>query len=94
MEAVSEAWKTTFHVCSFHNVDIWELVDEHELICGETWLDSVDLLLADSAYNIRSGRTDDNSHYNVLFLEGMADAAAFCKSLMRSSVRSDLFCPT
>lgn len=45
-----------------HNVDIRELMDEHELTHGYSSLDSLDLLFCDPRYNVQSGRENIKSH--------------------------------
>lgn len=42
---------------------------------GEHLLESVDLVLSDAAYDFRSGIEDANSHYDVLTLDCVEDAA-------------------
>lgn len=48
-------WKVQgviYAVCSFHNVDVRELVDDRKLIPGKTMSESVELILIDAAYNV------------------------------------------
>lgn len=66
-------------------------MEERELTHGQSLLDSVDLVLNDPPYTVRSGREDASSHYDVLTLESMADAVALYKRSMRPVAQSHLF---
>lgn len=55
-------------------------------------MDFVDLVLSDHPYNVRSGRGDVNSHYDVLTLEDMEDVVAICELRMRPGADGHLFC--
>lgn len=58
-------------ICSFQNADSRQLVDEHKLTHGEFLLHSVNMMLSDPPYNLRSCCDDTNSQYDVLNLEGV-----------------------
>lgn len=70
--------RVVYLICSFHNIDSRELVDEQELPHEKSLLDSVDLVLSGPPCNVRSSREDFNSHYYVLTIQSMADAVALC----------------
>lgn len=53
---------------------------------------SVDFILIDPPYSIRSGRKGDNAHYDFLNLEGMAGAVALCEQVLRLGVHDHLLC--
>lgn len=76
----------------FHNVGFRERIDEPDLTSRDYFFDSVDLVLRDQPYNVRSGRKYIISRYGVLTLENMADEAALCKQVMRSGAQGFLFC--
>lgn len=66
-------------------------MNEHKRIQRECLLESLDLLLNVSPYNVQSSREDANSQHDVLTLEGTADAAALCKLVMRPEAHDHLF---
>lgn len=53
-ESMKKLWETMYLICLVHNVDFLELLDEQWSTCGEYFLNSVDLLLSDPLYNVRS----------------------------------------
>lgn len=50
---------------------------------AEFLLDYVKWMLNAFPYNSRSGYQDVNSHYEVLTVEAMVDAATFCKRMFK-----------
>lgn len=64
---------------SFRNVDLLDLVNEHELTNGESLLGSVDFLLSGSPYNVLPHRVDVIPHYDVSTTTNMANAVALFK---------------
>lgn len=81
-----------YSVWSFHNVDFLELVKEHKLTEEMSLLDVFDLWLSGPPYNVQSGRKNVNSHKDVLSLEGMVNAVALGKRVMRTDAHGHLFC--
>lgn len=54
-----------------------------KLTVGDPSLESMDLVHSDSPYNVLGCHENVNSHYSILTLNGMADAVALWKSMMR-----------
>lgn len=84
-QVLEAMWKVRAVMCPvslFQNADFQELVEEQELTYGENLLDSLDSLLADPPYNVRSDRKNVYSYYDVSTLGTMAIAVAFGKSVM------------
>lgn len=65
-------------------------MNEHKLTHGEALLDSVDLLLGDPSYNARSRRENVCSSFDDSTFEGMADATALGKQVVRSGPHDHL----
>lgn len=80
-----------YAICSLHNVDLLELVDEKELTNGSYLSDSFDLLLNDQVCNVRSDREENSSHCGVLTLDGMGEVVALCKWITRPCTHGHLF---
>lgn len=83
VETMRKVRDTVYSVCSFHNVHFRGLVDEHELMLGESLLDSVDFLLTLPSYNFQIGCEDISSHYDVQTLQCTANAIAHDKQVIR-----------
>lgn len=90
VEAMREVREAMYIICSFHNADFQELVDKHELTHAESSLVSIDLLLIDPPYNVRSGRVDASFHYDTFTLEDMPEAVGLSKRVIRSGAHCDL----
>lgn len=52
-------------LCSVHNVEFKNFVEEHELCIGEDLRKNVDFILADPPYDTRRDWTDDHGEYDV-----------------------------
>lgn len=83
VETMKKIPEATYLICSFHNVDFLELVDEHKPTHEKPFLDSVDFVLSRPPRNVRSTRNDVNSHYGVLPPQIMMDDLALCRRLVR-----------
>lgn len=91
IETTRKMREAMYSVFSFHNVGFREILNEHKLIQWESFSNSVDLVLGDPPRNFRLGRQDSNSHYDVLALEVMEDAALLCKRAMKRSLTAIYF---
>lgn len=91
-EAMGKLLEEMYPVCSFRKVYFKELVDEQELIHGVSLLNSAELLLSDSSYNVRSGREYANSYYNVLTFDGMSVELALRKRVVTPGTYGHMFC--
>lgn len=88
-------------ICSFHNAEFRELLDEQELthreslfssVHRESMLAFVNLVLIDPPYNVRRSRHDDNSEYDLLKSEDIAEVVELCARKMRPKGHDHLFC--
>lgn len=61
-------------------------MDEQEPTYLELLLDSVKSVLPDARHNVRNSLEYVNSLFNVLTVEGVADAVVFCQQVMRSDL--------
>lgn len=80
-----------YFICSFHNVNYRELVNEQELTSGKYLLNSVDYVLSYQPYDLQSGCSDVSSHCDVSTCEGMADAVALHNQAMRPDAHNHIF---
>lgn len=66
VEAVIRVGKAIYPICSFHDLDFQDLVDEHELKNGDLLLNSIGLMHIDLQHNVQSGCEDVSSYYYLL----------------------------
>lgn len=81
-----------YPICWFHNVNIRELVDKDKYPHGEFLLDSTDLMISDLPRKVQSGRENENSHHDVLAFEGVEDAVALDKQVIKPEDCAHPFC--
>lgn len=80
-----------YSICSFHEVDIREVVDKHELTYGNYFSGSVHLLLRNLPYSVQSGREDVNPQYDFVTFESKANVFALYKPVIRLRAHGHLF---
>lgn len=92
VKAMRNMWTAMYPVCYFHNFDFGELVNQDELIHGESLPGTLDLFHYDQTYSVRCGCKDITSHFDVLTSERMGNATALCKRAMRQGPYGHFFC--
>lgn len=80
-----------YPVCSLHNMDILELVEEHKCDYGESLRDSVDLVSTDPTYNARCDRTHYNSDHDKFTVDDMKSMAVICRDVMKPGSHGHIF---
>jgi DNA modification methylase len=75
-----------------YNVCFRDVIETHELSCGENLVGKVQLVLTDPPYNTRSSRSLPNSSYDCLSSEDLQKAAELIVSLLRPGGHAIIFC--
>lgn len=73
--AMKRLAKAMASVCSIHDVDFRNLVEEHELSAGEDFAGKVGFVLADPPYDVRRNLMAPNTEYDVFGVKDMKDMA-------------------
>lgn len=91
VETKRKIHKAMYFACSFYDVHLRVLVNEHKHIYGQYLLDSPYLVIIDPEYSVQSIGEDADSHYDISTSETMADTPMICTDMMRPKPQGHLF---